>query len=433
MVDLLAISINMAIFVIIIVIFAKDKDYAAYGLLFALVAFGFSVAYFGIPMASYPGYVELSPLVFIIFSQLMVMLADEKGLFQYIAIKAVHATKAKPRQFLYMISFISSLIAAIVPDVMVALVFIPLVIRVSKVLKIDPKPYMYAVTICMNIGACLLPLNPTNFIIAVAFNKSPLWFFQNTIIMYLVNVFLTTFFLDLFYLRKQPTPDDSWRQMVMDLLKTDMLRESPQEKRSFSINFAIFFIAVGFFFVIPQMELVSIAAAIALSLANKKSMEKSFEKVDWKIIFFLCAMFIMIGTLKLAGAFDLIGTTLGGFLEDNTIAVALFVVFIASLFSAFLDNTPVVLMIIPILNNLFGVFPDLLAKSSVLIFALIAAVNMGGNLLPQGTAGDLMTLNQAKKNDVHDFTYKSLAKVGGSAALMHIGITILLILFMPFA
>jgi Na+/H+ antiporter NhaD/arsenite permease-like protein len=432
MIDYLAIVVNFLLFALVIVIFAKDKDYAAYSLLISFVACLFTSFRYrpNVTLETYQGFVDFSPLIFIICSQIMITIAEEKEIFRIIAIKALHVVKARPRPFLYMISLISSLIAAITPDVMVSLIFIPLVIRVAKVLKVDPKPFMYCVTINMNIGACLAPLNPTNFIIAVAFGKSPFWFFKTVIGMYLINTFLTTFLLDMIFLRKQPTPDEHLRKIVMELLNTDAILESPKEKKSFIWNTILFFGFVILFFVFSRIELVSVIGAVVLSLVNRKEMEKSFEKVDWKIIIFIIGMFLMIGDMGLAGTFEMIALTMGNLISHNVISVAIFIVLVASFFSAFLDNTPVALMIIPILQMIFTQDPSLLTNSTPIIFGLIAAVNLGGNLLPQGAAGDLMTLSQAKKHGITDFNYRSLTKVGGSFALLHILLTIIIILLM---
>ncbi|MHA1744834.1 MAG: hypothetical protein ACTSWW_02475, partial [Promethearchaeota archaeon] len=61
----------------------------------------------------------------------------------------------------------------------------------------------------------------------------------------------------------------------------------------------------------------------------------------------------------------------------------------------------------------------------IILIAFLFGINLGGNLLPQGATCDLMTLNIAKKNNVKDFTYRSLLKTGGIFALLHIVMCIL--------
>jgi len=47
-------------------------------------------------------------------------------------------------------------------------------------------------------------------------------------------------------------------------------------------------------------------------------------------------------------------------------------------------------------------------------------INLGGNILPQGSAADMMTLELSKKYCADDLNYKRLFKVGGIFAIFHI-------------
>ena len=55
-----------------------------------------------------------------------------------------------------------------------------------------------------------------------------------------------------------------------------------------------------------------------------------------------------------------------------------------------------------------------------LLFAFIIGINLGGNLLPQSAACDLMTLKKAQDNNVENLNYKRLFKMGLIFAIIHI-------------
>ena len=50
--------------------------------------------------------------------------------------------------------------------------------------------------------------------------------------------------------------------------------------------------------------------------------------------------------------------------------------------------------------------------------------NIGGNLIPQGAACDVMTLKIAQNNNVENFSFKRLLKVGATFAIIHIVLSI---------
>jgi len=95
----------------------------------------------------------------------------------------------------------------------------------------------------------------------------------------------------------------------------------------------------------------------------------------------------------------------------------MFILVITSLLSGILDNAPVTIIFLPIIDILFktGLFDFL-----PLFIAFVLGINLGGNFLPQGSAADMMTLELSEKYCVEDLTYKKLAKVGGLFALIHV-------------
>ena len=67
--------------------------------------------------------------------QIVIKIAEENKIFQYLAIKSIHITKANPRTFFYLICIISSISGAIMSDAMIVIIYMPLVIRVYEDFK----------------------------------------------------------------------------------------------------------------------------------------------------------------------------------------------------------------------------------------------------------------------------------------------------------
>ena len=92
-----------------------------------------------------------------------------------------------------------------------------------------------------------------------------------------------------------------------------------------------------------------------------------------------------------------------------------------SLISGFVANTPTALVFIPIIDTLVNVggFSPI-----PLYFAFIIGINLGGNLIPQGAACDMMTLKIAQDKGVENLSYKRLLKTGSAFAGIHIAVSI---------
>ena len=429
----------MGLFVGILIVFSRENmDYVAFSLLAAFIAcvltsFLIPVEQVGehIPwvdpsqitgstwMIIFINMIEFQPLLFIMGMQIIVTVAEEYRLFQWIAVKSLHITKGNHRRFFYLICTIATLTAAVIADVTVAVIFVPLVIRACKILKINSAPYLYGITITINIGSVLTPFSSSkNILISSEFDLGFLWFIQNMGLFIIFALITTLVLLDFLVLRKYDPPEEERKQIFLDIMNPKLIISN---RKRFTFN-AIYFclIILGFMFFHEYSALIAFFGAILMCILNGSAVTDILKKIDLKVIFFFIALFLLIGAMELNDTFSLISTGLSVFNMDNVYVVSLGVLLISSLFSGFLASNPTAVLLIIILRNIFpGEVPN------IILIAFLFGINLGGNLLPQGATCDLMTLNLAKEHKVEGFTYKSLLKTGGVFALIHIGMCIL--------
>ena len=97
--------------------------------------------------------------------------------------------------------------------------------------------------------------------------------------------------------------------------------------------------------------------------------------------------------------------------------ICIIILLATSILSGLLDNVPVTVLFIPIIQVLVS---QAGFAATPLLIAFILGINLGGNFLPQGAACDMMTLELAKKNHIHEMNYNKLLKIGGLFALLHV-------------
>ena len=439
MVNFILLGIELGLFIGILIVFSRENmDYVAFSLLAAFIAcvltsFMIPVEQVGehIPwvdpsqitgstwMIIFINMIEFQPLLFIMGMQIIVTVAEEYRLFQWIAVKSLHITKGNHRRFFYLICTIATLTAAVIADVTVAVIFVPLVIRACKILKINSAPYLYGITITINIGSVLTPFSSSkNILISSEFDLGFLWFIQNMGLFIIFALITTLVLLDFLVLRKYDPPEEERKQIFLDIMNPKLIISN---RKRFTFN-AIYFclIILGFMFFHEYSALIAFFGAILMCILNGSAVTDILKKIDLKVIFFFIALFLLIGAMELNDTFSLISTGLSVFNMDNVYVVSLGVLLISSLFSGFLASNPTAVLLIIILRNIFpGEVPN------IILIAFLFGINLGGNLLPQGATCDLMTLNLAKEHKVEGFTYKSLLKTGGVFALIHIGMCIL--------
>ncbi len=410
------------IFVLMIVSYSlKDLDFVAISLILMFICGAVTGIIRGIGIEGFIMFVEWEAIIIILSMSIITKIAQDSNILEYVAVKLFKISKGNQRTFFWLLCIITTLLASIISDVVVVLILAPIVIRLCNFLKIRAGTYLMGMTICINIGSIITPFSSgENIIISTAFGLNTLYFIQFYWIFSFGLLFLTIFLIDRFILSKEPKIEDMQKKFVLELINTDVMIKN---KRMFYINSIIIIITIVLFAVLPLLYLTAAISALVLVLINKKFTKKEMsgllKDIEWPIIFFFIALYVVIGCLIEAGFRDLI--MMFKFKEYNVFLVCLVILIVVSLLSGLVANTPTALIFIPIIDTLILLgFPPI-----PLLFALIIGVNLGGNFLPQGAACDMMTLKIAQDSGVENFSFKRLLKTGAVFAFIHLAVAIL--------
>ena len=204
--DLVPIISSLVLFLFVMVIFTQEKlDYAVYALLAAIVACGIAYYFYkddliftetGSPLRTYLSYIEFDAIIFLISMQIIVAISEESKLFQWLALKVLHLVGGNHRLFFYLISTVSCLTASLISDITIAIIFVPLVIRATRILKIKTAPYIFAISFTVNIGSIYTPFSSAENILissAEGFELNTVWFLGNFSLFVFPVLFLTLF------------------------------------------------------------------------------------------------------------------------------------------------------------------------------------------------------------------------------------------------
>ncbi|MFX0074772.1 MAG: SLC13 family permease [Candidatus Hermodarchaeota archaeon] len=418
--EIVSIIVSAVLFIIIMIIFTNERvDYIAFTILSAVVACIITGTIFGIGFPEFLTYIEFEPLFFIICMQIIIAIMEEHKLFRWLVLKTLHWTKADHRKFFFLICFIASMTSAIISDITVGIIFVPLVIRACKILKINPAPYLFGLSFTINIGSIYTPFSSSeNILIANAFSLDFTYFIMNFSLIVIPTLIYTLVLIDYIMLRKQEPPSEDYKIILLDIMDPSIVIAN---KKKFVVNSVLFIGIIIGFIIVPEAYIVAVVGAVIACLINRKGFTDILQKTDLKVIAFFIGIFLLMGTMQINGTFEYIGDFIGSFISDNDLIAAITVLLMISVLSGFLAQIPTALVFITLMHNIYGIgqVPNLI------IMAILLGINIGSNFLPQGAACDLITLNLAEKNNVSDFNYKSLLKNGSMMTLVHIGVSII--------
>jgi Na+/H+ antiporter NhaD/arsenite permease-like protein len=422
--NLVLLIINFCIFGIILISYAsKNLDFVAISLLGGFLAGLITGLILGIDIftLAFQKYIEFEAIIVILCMSIITKIAQESNILEYLAIKLFKIVKGDPILFFYVICFITTILASIISDLVVVLILAPVIIRLCHFLNIRSGTYLLGMTICINIGSIITPFSSgENIIISTAYGLDTVYFIAYYWVFSFFLLFITAFLIDKLILNKEPEIEPMQKKFVLELVDANTVIKN---KKMFYINSIALVITITLFAILPALYLTAAFSALIIVIINKKFLKKGMKEllksVEWEIIFFFISLYVVVGCLLESGFEEPFKAI--PFQQLNPFLVSLIVLLLVSLVSGFVANTPTALIFIPIISLLITEFNF---PSVPLYYSFIIAINIGGNLIPQGAACDMMTLKIAQQNAVVNLNFKRLLRVGASFAIIHILLSI---------
>ena len=460
----LQIAVGICFFMLVVVLFFEKADYLTYSFILIIVAGLISAVILPEEVANLEFFIETidwEVVIFLIGMFTIVEILNEKRIFQEMSRRIVNKYKNNVRAMFYVICLLSTLVASVLEDLSVAIIFGPIIVMACVQIRINPTPFLLGMTICINLAATLTPFGSAqNVLIVNALDLDFLWFLTHFGFYFVGATFITLFLLDKFVLPKYI--NEGWMQACVDADEIEQKREEhkeqvseefaddhvfyhPQyteegklsdiviENKTFYKNIIGLVVFVVLLIVIPTLYLPCLISVVIFVLMNPvtdkrghthPSISHYFKRVDYKLIYFFICLFILVGLMEANGTIIFLENVLIAISTENLFLICLVILIVSSILSAFMDNAPVTIIFIPIVSYLVGDPladpPGLGLAIAPIMVAFVLGINLGGNFLPQGSACDMMTLEIARENCVDDLTYKKLFKVGGLFAVLHI-------------
>ncbi|MEE2663218.1 MAG: SLC13 family permease [Myxococcota bacterium] len=172
------------------------------------------------------------------------------------------------------------------------------------------------------------------------------------------------------------------------------------------------------------MGYVAISFAIVALIQYKATADRFYRDLDWDLLAFFAALFIVINVMEHAQVLHWIGRGLAPILELGERAGPAALLLASALASSVTDNIPLAAMLAKILGGL-----DLPA-SSPYWWAVIFGANLGGNLTPIGSASTLVAVTIIHKNDL-ELSFAGFVRTAFPYAVLQLALAVGYVLLLP--
>lgn len=295
-------------------------------------------------------------------------------------------------------SLFAGIISAFVDNVATVLMIAPVALEICKKLKTNPVPFIIGIAVSSNLqGAATLVGDTTAILLGSQMKLSFtdfFWFQGKPSIFFAVELGAVLSALILAYIfrkEKAPVPKSEAMTKVTDYVPSLLL-----------LGTIVLLIAASFIKNKPEISnglicCILFIIGLIYSVLKKKKIKAilaPIKDIDFETLGLLLGLFIMIGGINEAGVIKALAnllTSLGG---GNVFVLYTLIVWGSVLISAFIDNIPYVMTMMPVIA---GLAANLGCDPTVLYFGLLSGATLGGNCTPIGASANITGIGILKK------------------------------------
>jgi len=365
--------------------------------------------------------IDSNTILLLMGMMLLVALLRSTGLFEYLAIRLAKAAGGNPKRLIIYLGVAVSVLSMILDNVTTVIIFAPLTILVTRLLKLNPAPFLITLAILSNIGgAATLVGDPPNIMIASAADIDFVTFLVNMAPL-VVAPWVATMLLLLIFFRKDLQPRSS-EPVQFDLDEKKAIREPALLNRMLMVMglVVILFFAHGRMGYYPSFVSL-IGLALALILVRPQA-DQFVTQVDWSILLFFASLFVIVGGVEATGLLDLIGERLAEAARypSKMLVTALALMWVAAIVSALIDNIPFTVTMLPIIGVLSAEGIDVYP----LWWALAIGVALGGNGTHIGATANIVVVAEAERSGVPNARITPLQWLKTGLPVMFLGLVV---------
>ncbi|MBI5144853.1 MAG: TRAP transporter large permease subunit [Candidatus Omnitrophica bacterium] len=335
------------------------------------------------------------------------------GLFIFSGVPAYFATKLVDRaksigMALLSVCILSGIISSFVENVATVLIVAPIAFEIAKKLKVSPVPFLIGVAVSANLQGCATMIGDSpSIILALSSGMNFMDFFWmkgKPGITFAVELGAVGSFYILYLLFKK------YKEPVAKIEEAEVKTWFP----TLLLSLMMLTLALSSF--IKNKPTYTIAficliyAGIGLIWHELKHQESLslVKDLDWHTFFFLIGIFILVGSLTYRGIIGDIANFITALVKGNKFLAYTAIVWLSVFLSAFIDNIPYTVAMIPVAKLIAG---SLGIGPEVLLFGLLIGTSLGGNITPIGASANIVACGLLKKEG-YPVKFKDFTKIG---------------------
>jgi Na+/H+ antiporter NhaD/arsenite permease-like protein len=429
-------SLGIFLFVYVLIAFEIVDKTAA-----ALLGAGAVILLHLVPYEVAVESVDMNVLFLLIGMMIVMSILAETGFLEWLAISIAQRARGNAKAIVVQFLLVTAVLSAVLDNVTTVILIAPITILITQLLEVRTAPILIMLAIFSNIGGTATLIgDPPNIIIgsatALSFNDFIYNLTPIIILITLLCVVLVRFRMG----SALEAPEEARRRVMLAQPELAIL-DAGLLKRCMAV---LALILLGFFTGrITGFEpgIVALAGSVVMMIVCKVDIHTALHKVEWGTILFFIGLFMLISSLEYNGLFETSGKMLVELTSGNLLMTALVILWVSAIASAIVDNIPLVIAMLPLIEIMIPVFAKDMGLSdqaaihetiaAPLYWSLALGACLGGNGTLIGASANVVIAQIGKRNNCA-MTFMEFTKAGFPLMILTVLISSVYIYFRYF-
>jgi Na+/H+ antiporter NhaD/arsenite permease-like protein len=337
--------------------------------------------------------IDFNTLGLLLGMMILVALLEPTGFFQYLAVWAGRLSRGQPVRLLVLLGTVTTILSMFLDNVTTVVLIAPVTILISEILGVSAVPLLVTEALLSNTGGvATLVGDPPNLLIASAAGFSFNDFLTHSLPLVAV-VWLVALVLLLYLFRTELSARSANADAVLMLNPDEALEDRVTARRILIVLGAaiLLFFVHGLLHIHPS--LVALGAAATALVWVRPDVKKTLEKVEWSVLIFFGALFVMVGGLEASGVMRSLAALVGQVQGVPPVLFGVILIWVVAALSAVVDNVPITIALIPVIEGLGAAG----MQTAPLWWALAFGAGFGGNGTIIGSTANIVVASLSER------------------------------------
>jgi len=339
---------------------------------------------------------------------------SRSGLFDFIGLYLARKVGPNPLLGAALLVALTTIFSGISANIMVMLLMEGITVRLAEALGFDVKKVVTVECIQTNVGGILFPISSIPALIIAS--KTGMGFGDFLRVSLVLVVVLTA--VAVLYLRTMVSSSSARDGDAGELGDPWSVVRDPRAMYKSLAIFVLFLVAIIFSEEIGLTPtFIAFFFATMIFMFSGLDPDETFRNVDWSIPFFVGGFFVFVESMERSGVLEKVAYAVAPLITGVSMPIGVsLLLLICAVVSAFIDNIPVVLLLLPIVER---VATEAALNPTPFYWALIIGGNLGGSLTTFGSPSVLTGIRLLERRGMR-ISMGEYARIGLPLALAQI-------------